>query len=231
MFEVNGTYVNRKGKYTVLSMGPDRMKVRYEDGSEAELRIAVQERIWENIRADVEASSSSRRKRATNDHTQFFIKTIPAIGDSDLNPKGIRALVTPTSSKAPDINVGDRFLYYALDTKSFFAVATTTAEPRIASIKEFAELVFDEDKVRVFPIDLDAFATVLSQAVWLDSVELESQPKFKELLVKPETYLKISEDDFELVAEMLTEFVEDDDGDDNIDDEDELELDDDLGDL
>ncbi|MCZ7668010.1 MAG: hypothetical protein M5U34_12860 [Chloroflexi bacterium] len=38
-FELNNTYANRKGKYTVIEINGPKMRVRYEDGSEAELRM------------------------------------------------------------------------------------------------------------------------------------------------------------------------------------------------
>ena len=60
LFEVNGKYANRIGQYTVLSIGPSKMKVRYDDGTETELSIGIQERIWENIVAEREAASTSR---------------------------------------------------------------------------------------------------------------------------------------------------------------------------
>ena len=45
MFEVNGEYANRKGKYTVLALTPPKMKVQYEDGSVANVNINIQARI------------------------------------------------------------------------------------------------------------------------------------------------------------------------------------------
>lgn len=231
MFEINGTYANRKGKYTVLSIHNEKMHVRFEDGTEADLKMNVQERIWENIKAEIEAETASRARRRSASNAQYFIKTINSIADSDLNPVAIRTLVTPTSSRAPEIRLGDRFIYYGIDARSFFAVATITGEPREAKAKEYAELQFEEDVIRVFPIDIDAYATSLSQAVWLDSVELESQPNFRNLLGEKELYLKISEDDFELMAELLTEFVEEiepEEEDEELDDDEDLDLDDDL---
>lgn len=226
MFEVNGTYANRKGNYTVLSIGPEKMKVRYEDGTEAELKIGVQERIWENIRAEMEAASASRARRKSGSNNQHFIKTIASITDGDLNPAALRALVTPSRKSAPEIKSGDRFIYYGIDAKAFFAVGTITGDPKEVKAKDYAERTFEEEYINVFPIDLDAYALTLAQAVWLDSVELESQPNFKNLLDDEETYLKISEDDFELLAELLTEFVEEDIDEDE--DEDDIDLDDDL---
>ena len=64
MFEVNGVYANRKGRYTVLAVNPPKMRVRYDDGTEAELRIDMQARIWENISAEFEAQEASRQARA-----------------------------------------------------------------------------------------------------------------------------------------------------------------------
>lgn len=235
MFEVNGSYANRKGNYTVLSIGPEKMKVRYEDGTEADLKISVQERIWDNIRTEMEAASAIRARRRSSSNNQHFIKTIAAITDGDLNPAAIRALVTPSSKNAPDIKSGDRFIYYGIDAHAFFAVATITGDPKEVKATDYAERSFEEEYIHVYPIDIDAYAMTLAQAVWLDSVELESQPNFKNLLDDEETYLKISEDDFELLAELLTEFVEeeiDEDEDEDeeleLEDDDDLDLDDDL---
>lgn len=231
LFEVNGKYANRIGQYTVLSVGPTKMKVRYDDGTEAELSISIQERIWENIVAEREAASTSRAYQRKGLQGRFFIKTIEAITNGDLIPPTIRTLVGPCSQNAPQFKVGDRFLYFAINCKSFFAVATVTGEAQTVSSKEYAELNFKDDTVLVYPLDLDAFAINLSQAVWLDSVELESQPNFRAILTERELYLELSEDDFELVAEMLTEFVEEiDDESEALDEEEEEDiiLDDDL---
>jgi hypothetical protein len=74
-----------------------------------------------------------------------------------------------------------------------------------------------------FPIDLDAQSTNLDKAVTLDSVELESVTDVKKALGKAGYYTRISEDDFELLAELLTELTEDDDDDEDIEDEEEFE--------
>ena len=54
MFEVGGEYANRNGKYKVLEINDPKMTVEYEDGTTAELRMNIQERIWENIQAEKE---------------------------------------------------------------------------------------------------------------------------------------------------------------------------------
>lgn len=232
MFEVGGTYTNRVGTYKVLEMGSQKMKVRYENGEEAELRIAIQERIWVNIQAEMEAKDSRSKKKSTGPQANHYIKTISTISEEELNPSDIRTTVAPCSTSAPEFNHGDRFIYYSITGKSFFAVATITGDPKQAPADNFPEMDFETEKVNIFPIDIDAFATSMDNALWLDSVELESQPQFKDVLTKGEIYLKISEDDFELLAESLTEFVEQDDDDSSDDDledeEEELLLEDDL---
>ena len=42
----------------------------------------------------------------------------------------------------------------------------------------------------------------------IDSIELESIPDFGQTRVEPGAFYKISEDDFELLAEALTEITE-----------------------
>jgi hypothetical protein len=63
MFEINGVYANRKGEYTVIALNPPRMTVRYADGTEADLKIEMQERIWENIRVEYEAAQAKKVSR------------------------------------------------------------------------------------------------------------------------------------------------------------------------
>lgn len=231
MFEVGGTYTNRVGTYKVLEVGPQKMKVRYENGEEAELRIAIQERIWVNIQAEMEAKDSRSRKKSTGSQANHYIRTISTISEEELNQSDIRATVAPCSTNAPEFTKGDRFIYYSVAGKSFFAVATITGDPKQTAADNYPDMDFGSEMVNIFPIDIDAFATSLEKALWLDSVELESQPQFRDLLTKGEVYLKISEDDFELLAESLTEYVEsdEDDEDDDPDEEaEELLLEDDL---
>lgn len=230
MFEVNGTYANRLGRYTVLEVGPSTMKIRYEDGKEAEVKIAIQERIWQNIQAEEElAAPRVRKRKLTAVQNNFFIKSISSLTEEDLTMTNLRDLVSPSNLSAPEIRSGDRFIYYATDIQRFFAVGTITGEPKTVSIKEFADWGFEGEEINVFPIDIDAMASRLSMAVAADSVELDSQPSFKDLLTKQEVYLTISEDDFELLAELLTEISEaEEDEDEDEDEEDDVMDDEDL---
>ena len=103
---------------------------------------------------------------------------------------------------------GDRIIYYALEPQIFFAVATITGDPKVTSPKDFFYTV-DQATAHFYPVDMDAFATILEHGMRADSVELESYPKFRNMRLSPEMFLEISEDDFELLAETLTEVSED----------------------
>lgn len=235
MFEVGGKYENRHGQYEVTEVNGDRMIVKYADGSESDLKMGIQERIWLNIIAEkeAEATRNNKKKKKTTSKANHYIKSISSIAEALLNPADIITAVTPTSpKKAPKIVSGDRFIYYSILEKGFFAVATITGDPKKAKASDYADLNFDEKKIHIYPIDIDAFGASYSKMIYADAFELESQPDYRDLLTEGEMYLKINEDDFELLAEALTEFTEDDDDDDSseeelLDDDDSLLMDDD----
>ena len=226
MFEVGGTYENRNGQYEVIEIDADRMTVKYKDGSESSLKMGIQERIWLNIIAEREAENSRSKKKKTKiSKANHFIKSIESIAEGLLNPADIATAVTPTSpTKAPAIVSGDRFIYYSILEKGFFAVATITGDPKKAKASDYADLNFDEKRIHIYPIDIDAFANAYDKMILADGFELESQSDYRDKLTEGEMYLSISEDDFELLAEALTEFVEVEDEDDT---EDEAQLEDD----
>lgn len=225
MFEVNGVYANRKGKYIVLEINPPLMHVRYEDGSEAELKIDVQERIWENISAEYEAKELSRQARAArrgaNKDTNYYIKVISVPSPSEMTFPGWaeRVVMAPTADSETKVKFGDRLIFYALETRTFFAVATITGEEKQVDPKEYFFAVND-DLRGFYPIDIDASASDLERGAAVDSVELETLPNFKRLRLEAEGFYEINEDDFELLAEALTEVVEEE--------EEELDEDEDL---
>jgi hypothetical protein len=220
MFEVGGTYANRKGKYTILSLNGPKMRVRFDDGSTADLNVDIQHRIWENIQVEEDAKQAARaaraslRGRAYSQSTQFFIKPISMLAAEELTFPGWQERVAATGDETKEIKAGDRLIYYAIEPQVFFAVATVTGVSFEAGGK-------DSQQVSFYPIDLDAHAHNLEKAVALDSVELESQPNLKELLKQPDTYFKISEDDFELLAELLTEVTEEEEEDEEEEEEEE----------
>ena len=70
-------------------------------------------------------------------------------------------------------------------------------------------------------MDIDARATKVENAVPVDGIEIESQPDILQMLNDEDTYIPITEDEFEVLAELLTEASEEED-----DDEDQADLDD-----
>lgn len=212
MFEVKGVYANRKGKYTVLEINPPKMYVRYDDGSEAELNINVQSRIWENIAAELEAQEAKRSARAARQGmiiNQHFLKLISLPDTDDLTFPGWqeRVIMAPTQQDVETVKKGDRIIVYLIEPQIFFAVATITSEPFEADPKDYFYNV--DHSVYFFSIDVDAESHTLKQAVSVDSVELESYPNLMKMRLQSESFLKMSEDDFELLAELLTEVSED----------------------
>ncbi len=227
MFEVNGRYANRRGEYTVLSLNPPKMTVRYDDSSTAELRIDIQERIWENIQAEIEAASATSRRRSPSSAqgVNFYIKAISVVATDDLSMPGLKdtlAIVTETEAETEgpnSVQSGDRFIYIALEPQVLVAVATVTGKPTAARgvLYNLPHL----EEVWVYPLDVDASVTRLETGISLESVELESQPDFRARLNRPGVTIPITEDEFELLAELLTEISEDDEFE---DDDDEVEI-------
>ena len=221
MFEVGGKYANRIGEYTVLEINEPKMMVRYADGTTAELRMNIQQRIWENILAEEEASNSRavrKARRYPGKEPRFYIRSFAFLGADETDDLSRKEYISSTSGQ--QLQPGDRLIYYAIETQVFFAVVTITQ----ASVKRTGSPTTggDDVTVNVYQIDVDAQAEKLKRAVPIDSVELESQPNFKKLLGESEIYLEINEDEFELIAEMLTEFTEEEE-DDEEEEEEEFE--------
>ena len=87
---------------------------------------------------------------------------------------------------------------------------------------KYTVLAINEPKMHVRYED-GAEAQSLETAVSIDNVELESYPKLAKMRLESFAYLKISEDDFELLAELLTEVTEDEDIDTDDDYEEDVE--------
>lgn len=224
MFEVGGHYANRIGKYTVLELNPPKMTVQYEDGATAELNIGIQQRIWENIVAEEEARTSIRAarsvRRSTTNDTRFFIKPISMLVVEELSYPGWQERVVVAGEEAQNIRPGDRLLYYAIESQAFFAVATITGNSYEATPKDQLYDREADEQVRFFPVDLDVFAHNMENAISLDSVELDNEVEIKRRLGQPDIYIKIGEDDFEMLSDLLTEATEEED---DIEDEEEEE--------
>ena len=228
MFEVDGVYRNRIGQYQVLSIDGQRMSVRYENGEEAELNVNIQVRIWENILAEQEARAASNRfLRSPSKDTNHYIKAVSIPPGQELLFPGWqeRVVMVPSEEQAQKIKPGDRLIYYAVEAQIFFAVVTVTGELFSADPKQYTYTT-DLEKAFFFPVDIDAAAVSLDTetGVTIDSVELESIPDFGQARVEAAAFYKISEDDFELLAEALTEITEGEEED--LDDLDDFEDDD-----
>lgn len=216
MFELNGNYRNRVGDYTVLSLDGSKMKVRYTDGAEADLNVAIQARIWENIVAEQEARAGSRAQRAANANkdTTHYIKVVNIPPGEELAFPGWaeRVVMVPGEDQTTRLKAGDRFIYYAREAQMFFAVVTLTGDVFMAAPKQYTYTT-EVAKAPFFNVDVDAASADLEHGVSVDSVELESYPDFRRQHLEAEGFYRISEDDFELLAEALTEVTEDEDED------------------
>jgi hypothetical protein len=232
MFEVDGIYANRKGNYTVLSIDGPIMTVRYEDGTTADLKINIQERIWENIVAEKEfanrrSSASRTKKKSSPSGVNHFIKVVNVQPGEELTFPGWeeRVVMAPSEELAGKIKKGDRLIYFSQDALTFFAVATVTGDAFSANPKKYT-FTIPEKEATFFQIDIDADTGSLEKGVTFDSVELESCPNFAASPVDVEMFCPTSEDDFELLSELLTEISEDEDEEDIDDEDDEYDEDD-----
>jgi len=224
MFEVREVYANRKGNYTVLEINEPKMTVEYEDGSTADLSISIQMRIWQNIVIEREAErvrTSSARKRSARRGTRFYIKPTSMMTVEEFSASGTPQDLPATGKWLRTIKRGDRIIYFAQETQVFFAVVTITGpgqKPKARGRKKASPLFF--------PLDVDAYVIDLSEALLASAVDLESQPNFINILTGSEDYLEITEDEFELLAEALTEVSELDEDDEDLEDEDDEDIDD-----
>lgn len=228
MFEVNNTYANRKGNYVVLSVEPPKMTVRYEDGTTAQLNMNIQARIWENIQSEEEAKQASReaRQRRRKPGIRFYIKSISLEAEEDLTLPGWRERFTVAHADSPALHVGDRILYYAVEDRVFFALATVTGPESDAVPKGFFYSDEEARTLRFYPIELEEHAFDLGNSVRLDQVELESEPNYRRVLQEANHYLEVSEDDFEVIGEALSEIADEEDEDFEDEDEEEEEFED-----
>lgn len=225
MFEVNGEYENRKGKYTVLAIDGAIMNVRYHDGSHADLKINIQQRIWENIVAEQEIASSKSAARKSKiasgikSTTRHFIKVVSIPPGEELTfPGWEERVVMANDDEALQVKKGDRLIYYAQEAAAFFAVATVTGDVFSADPKKYT-FTIDQPKASFFQIDIDTETGHLANSLPLDSIELESYPGFPDKGVATEAFCPVSEDDFELLSEALTELSEEDLEDESMDDD------------
>ena len=223
MFELGKQYANRNGSYEVIEINDPKMKVRYDDGSTAELSMNIQFRIWENILVEKEIvnsrSKKSRKKSKSSRRTQYYVRSVSSLVAEQLGEKGWKEFVVVTELPKLKITPGVRLVYYSIEGQVFFAVATVTGSPKKPTKKNKIPEKHTADSVLLFPLDIDAQATIGEQAVAFDRLEFESQPKMKNLVAKENSYIPITEDEFELLAELLSEVTEEDEDKTEIEDE------------
>lgn len=226
MFEVGEKYANRKGEYKVLEIHDPKMMVEYQDGTTAELNIGIQQRIWENILAEkeIKQSRSSRSKGTLGiSGTQFFIRPVDSLIADQLAVRGFKEHVLEQDVSKHKISKGDRLIYFAIENQVFFAVVTITGMPAKPTSRDQLTEQQSDALVHLFPVDIDARAVKVENAVPVDGIEIESQPDILRLLNNDDTYIPITEDEFELLAELLTEASEEEDDEDSQEDQDDEE--------
>lgn len=227
MFEVGGKYANRIGNYTVLEIHEPKMTVEYEDGTTVELNVGIQQRIWENIQAETEIKQSrstrSQRKKGTRTTTKFFIRPVDSLVADQLSVRGFKEHVLEEDVSKHRITQGDRLIYFAIESQVFFAVVTITGTPTKPTARDRLTEQQSHASVLLFPIDIDASTTKVEGAVPVDGIEFEKQSEILRMLNDEDTYIPISEDEFELLAELLTEASEEEAEEENADIQDDEE--------
>lgn len=226
MFEVNGVYANRKGVYTVVSIDPPKMTVRYENGTTAKLNMAIQERIWENIELEMEEKVARARRSQQTTHApsvKFYIKAVSMVAEEENSAPGWREKTIITPKDGPELKLGDRLIFFAVEDKVFFAVATVTGKGSKKSPKGVFLPEKDRNKLLFYPMDMDLFIQNLELGIPVENVELESVSDYAAQLSTPDTFLTISEDDFEIVSEVVGEAVEEDDSTTETEDDEDFE--------
>ncbi len=224
MFEVGGKYSNRIGTYTVVEINEPKMTVEYEDGLTAELNMNIQFRIWENIQAEeeIKSSRSPRKKRKTKpEGTKFFVRPVDSLVAEQLGVRAYKEHVLEESLSNYNISPGDRLIYFSIESQVYFAAATITGTLAKPTKKDLLTEQQIGASILLFPVDVDARASKVESAVPVDGVEFDSHPDIRELLKNEDTYITITEDEFEVLAELLTEATVDESDDDTLDDDDE----------
>ncbi|MFA5055864.1 MAG: hypothetical protein WC562_06835 [Dehalococcoidia bacterium] len=64
-FEVGQTYSNRKGKYTVVAIDGDVMRISWKKGQEVDTTVKLQSRVLDNIQKELEELALVKAKIAS----------------------------------------------------------------------------------------------------------------------------------------------------------------------
>lgn len=214
MFELGETYRNRHGDYVVDAINGNKMDVTYANGDKATLNVAIQYRIWQNIVLDQEASAPKQTKKSAVKVrvVRHHVKTI-SISESELSIPGLKQRIAAAPAKM-NLEQGDRIIYFAVELKAYFAVVTVTGKPKKAKAKDYLYGEGDATQIAIYPIDVDNHIVNVDHVVNMEAIDLESLSSYKEDFLLRDQFYPISEDDFELIAEMIAESGEEDKDDD-----------------
>jgi len=237
-FQVNQQYANRNGRYTVLAVKGDQIHVRYDDGKEAHLKINIQARIWNNMTIEQQVSAARRNKRRDAVHRSvfgdgeqaagYYIKIInaPLLDEFNFPGWADNVLMVPDEEQAAAIHPDDRILIYVLNAGTFVASVTVTGDAQMESPKVYFYPAAISKKIPLapfFPIEVDSAAKNLMDGISYNAVGIDKLADFNKQLkkdnIEAESLIKIDENYFESIAELLLDLSDDDE-----DDEDEYEL-------
>jgi len=141
-FEVGKQYRNRYGRYQVLSINGPKMHVRYEDGREIDLTIAIQVQILAGIQ-DAEAAapkrarrkSGSTRKKGGKDGTTKADEREKLIAEILENDEAIFEILTRLVIPPGQINTYRFFLKHPDDFFSQQQIADATRDSNQESLR------------------------------------------------------------------------------------------------
>jgi hypothetical protein len=201
-----------------VEINEPKMTVEYDDGSTAELNMKIQLRIWENIQAEEEIKTSrptKKKRKPKRKGTKFFVRPVDSLVAEQLGVRAYKEHVLEKSLTKLNLSLGDRFIYFSIESKVYFAAATITGTLAKPTKKDLLTEQQIGASIFLFPVDVDARASKVESAVPVDGVEFDSHPDIRELLKNEDTYISITEDEFEALAELLTEATVDESDDDS----------------
>ena len=162
----------------MLAVNGPRMTVRYTDGSEAELNVNIQARIWENIVAEQEAkAASSRHMRQSNKDTTHYIKAVSLCRPArNRLPgwQGARRHGLPNAGTGPE-NQARRPLHIMPSRPTPFSPSSPLPAMFEANPKQHTYTT-ELAKAAFFATDVDATVPDLEHGVSIDSIDLRLIP-------------------------------------------------------
>jgi hypothetical protein len=172
--------------------------------------------MGENIVAEETVAgnkANQNKKSKSSQRTQFFVRPVNSLTADSLNARGVKEQITLDELAELKVSQGDRLIYYAMESQVYFAVGTITGEAAKPTARDKRAGKGLDKSVLLIPVEVDARAGKIDSAVAIDSMEIESQPDIRKMLLRAESFIAISEDDFELLVEPLTEATDEEEED------------------